>query len=162
MRSSKLLPALLAGVLVATATASAAVAQQTSADREDTALAYAQCIRDNGYAEFPDPTPGEGIKFLLKPGDAPRFQKAATACRDLAPEGLRDHDVSPEELDGLVRLAQCVRENGIPKFPDPNAKGSFDLHDLGIQPGDARLEGAMAACRGKAGVPQGGRIVIGG
>src|SRR5690348_11181450 len=106
MRFSELLFTLLTGALLTAITSAAAMAQ-ASTDRDDAALAYAQCIRDNGYAEFPDPTPGEGIKFLLKPGDAPRFQKAATACRDLAPEGLRDHDISPEELDGLVKLAQC-------------------------------------------------------
>lgn len=158
-----LLPALQTGLILAMiAPASTGLAQQAPADRQDEALAYAQCIRDNGYAEFPDPTPGDGIKFLIKPGDAPRFQKAAEACRDLAPEGLRDNDVSPEQLDGLVKLAQCVRENGIPNFPDPSSKGAFDLHELGIGPGDARLEDAMAACRDKGGLPRGGRIVIGG
>ena len=163
MTSRLFLPALRAGlVLAAVLTCSTALAQQAPIDQQDKALAYAQCVRDNGYAEFPDPTPGEGIRFLIKPGDAPRFQKAAAACRDLAPEGLRDNDTTPEELDGLVKLAQCVRENGIPNFPDPDAKGTFNLHDLGIGPGDARLENAMAACRGKTGLPQGGRIVIGG
>lgn len=164
MTAQKLfLPALQAGLILAViATASTALAQQVSTDRQDAALAYAQCIRDKGYAEFPDPTPGEGIKFLIKPGDAPRFQKAAAACRDLAPEGLRDDDISPEELDGLVKLAQCLRENGISNFPDPDAKGAFDLHELGIGPGDTRLASAMAACRDKGGLPKGGRIVIGG
>jgi hypothetical protein len=156
-------PALYASLLLmAIGAGSTALAQGGPADQQDAALAYAQCVRDHGYAEFPDPTPGQGIRFLIKPGDAPRFQKAAAACRDIAPEGLRDDDISPQELDGLVKLAQCVRENGIPKFPDPNATGAFDLHELGIGPGDTRLEDAMAACRDKVELPKGGRIVIGG
>jgi hypothetical protein len=163
MLSLRLLPVLHAGLASAIlATCSPAVAQQTSPDQQDAALAYAQCMRDNGYAEFPDPVPGEGIRFLIKPGDAPRFQKAASACRNLVPEGLRDDEIAPEELEGLVKLAQCVRDNGIPNFPDPNATGSFDLHELGIGPGDKRLDTAMAACRDKTGLPKGGRIVIGG
>ena len=163
MPSPRLLPVLCAGFASAVlATCSPATAQQASPDQQDAALAYAQCVRDNGYAEFPDPVPGEGIRFLIKPGDAPRFQKAASACRGLAPEGLRDEEIAPEELEGLVKLAQCVRDSGISNFPDPSAKGSFDLQDLGIGPDDKRLDAAMAACRDKTGLPKGGRIVIGG
>lgn len=149
-------------VLAALATCSVAAAQQTPADRDDAALAYAQCMRNNGYTEFPDPTPDGGIRFLIDPANAPRFQKAAAACQHLAPAGLGGDTIGPAELDALVKLAQCVRENGIADFPDPSATGTFDLQSLGIGPGDARLEAAMAACRGKAGLPHGGRIVIGG
>lgn len=149
---------LLAAML---ATSSAASAQQAPADRQDAALAYAQCVRDNGYPEFPDPDTEGGFRFLIEPGNADRFRTATTACRDLAPEGLRDNDVTPEELDVLIRLAQCVRENGVPAFPDPGPKGNFDLSDAGIGPQDARLEAAMAACRAESG--QGNvRITIGG
>jgi hypothetical protein len=153
---------LRAGLAVATlATCSAANAQQAPADREDAALAYAQCMRDNGYAEFPDPTPDGGMRFLIEPGSAPRFQKAAAACHHLAPEGLRDEDITPETLDALLKLSQCVRDNGVPEFPDPDAEGRFDVGGTGIGPGDARMKAAMAACD-KAGLRKGGRIMIGG
>ena len=153
------LPILRASVLVATlATCSAAIAQQT-ADRDDAGLAYAQCMRDNGYAEFPDPTPGKGIQFLITPGGAPRFEKAATACRDLAPEGMRDEDVTHEALEALLKLAQCVRENGMPNFPDPTSKGGFELHGISDGPDDPKLKAAMDACRG---ISKGARIMIGG
>jgi hypothetical protein len=157
------LPVLRAGLVVAAlATCPAASAQQTPADRDDAALAYAQCMRANGYAEFPDPTPDGGIRFLIDPANAPRFQKAAAACHDLAPEGLGDDAIAPAELEALVKLAQCVRENGIPDFPDPDAHGRFDPSNIGGKPDVPRLEAAMAACRDKVGFPQGGRIVIGG
>ena len=162
MIQARFLPMLRAGLAVATlATCSAANAQQAPADREDAALAYAQCMRDNGYAEFPDPTPDGGMRFLIEPGSAPRFHKAAAACRHLAPEGLRDEDITPEDLDALLKLSQCVRDNGVPEFPDPDAKGRFDVSGTGIGPGDARMEEAMAACD-KAGLRKGGRIMIGG
>jgi hypothetical protein len=149
--------ALILPLLLATLTAPALA--QTPADSDDAALAYAQCMRDNGYAEFPDPTPGEGMRFLITPGSAARFEKASTACRDLAPEGLRDEGVTPEQLEGLVKLAQCVRDNGVPSFPDPSADGRFDAGKIGAGPDDPKLKAAMGACRE---LSRGARVMIGG
>ena len=160
MIAPKLLPILFAGVMVAAFACSAATAQQTPTDRDDAALVYAQCIRDNGYAEFPDPDPEGGFKFLIEQGSAPRFKAAAAACRDLAPEGMRDEGVTPEELEALIKLSHCVRDNGVPEFPDPDSGGGFDLSATGIGPGDTRLETAMATCKDETG--QGVRITIGG
>jgi hypothetical protein len=147
--------------MFAALTTSAATAQQTPTDREDAALAYAQCMRDNGYAEFPDPTPDGGLRFLIEPGTAPRFHEAAAACRHLAPEGMRDEGIAPENLEALVKLSQCVRENGVPDFPDPDSEGRFDLRGISAGPGDPRIDAAMEACRDETGLRQ-GRIVIGG
>lgn len=135
-----------------------ALAQQP-ADNDDAALAYAQCMRDNGYAEFPDPTPGEGMRFLITPGSAARFEKASAACHDLAPEGMRGEGVTPEQLEGLLKLAQCVREHGLPNFPDPSPDGGFDAGKIGAGPDDPKLRAAMDACRE---LSRGARIMIGG
>jgi hypothetical protein len=160
MIAPRLLPCLRIGLLAAAlANPMTVAAQQAPVDDDDAALAYSQCIRDNGYAEFPDPTPGKGLRFLIKPGEAPRFEKAAAACRHLAPPGMRDEGVTPEALDALLKLAQCVRENGVPNFPDPNAKGGFELRGISAGPDDPKLEAAMDACRG---LSQGTRIMIGG
>jgi hypothetical protein len=153
---SLLCTGLLAAML---APGSIAFAQQAPADRDDAALLYAQCVRDNGYAEFPDPEP-DGFRFLIAPGDVARFKKAAAACQGLAPDGMRDEGVTPEALDALLKLAQCVRENGVTEFPDPTADGRFDLQSTNLKPGDTRLEAAMAACREEAGPDV--RINIGG
>lgn len=160
MRYPKPLPIIRAGLLLTMLAApSFAMAQPVPADRDDAALAYAQCVRDNGYAEFPDPEP-DGFKFLINPKDVERFKKAADACQDLAPPGMRDDEITPEQLDALMKLSQCVRENGVPDFPDPSADGRYDLGGLGIEPGDTRLAGAIDACREETG--QSGRIMIGG
>jgi hypothetical protein len=48
-------------------------------------LAYARCMREHGFPDFPDPKPGEGIDIdigkhpELNPDD-PRFQAANEAC----------------------------------------------------------------------------------
>ncbi|MBL8592050.1 MAG: hypothetical protein JNK01_05145 [Devosia sp.] len=156
MLTQTFLPLLTAGLLLVAPVA--ALAQQP-ADNDDAALAYAQCMRDNGYAEFPDPTPGEGMRFLITPGSAARFEKASTACRELAPEGLRDEGVTPEQLEGLLKLAQCVRDNGVPSFPDPSADGRFDVSKVAAGPDDPKLQAAMGACRE---LSRGARIMIGG
>lgn len=160
MIAPRLLLILRAGLTVAAiATSAATAAQQPPADREDVALAYSQCMRDNGYAEFPDPTADGNMRFLINPESAPRFKAAAAACRDLAPEGLRDQGITPADLDALLKLSQCVRENGLPDFPDPDSEGRIDPKGVGAGPDDPRLKAAMEACRDAAG---GARIMIGG
>lgn len=148
--------------LVLAALATSSTASMAQADQQDAALVYAQCIRDNGYAEFPDPDSEGGFKFLIEEGSAPRFRAAAEACRDLAPEGMRDEGVTPEQLDALIKLSQCVRENGVPEFPDPGPKGNYDLTGLNLEPGNARLDAALAACRTDEGGPGQVRITVGG
>ena len=73
---------------------------------------------------------------------------------------MRDEGVTPEELDALIKLSQCVRDNGVPEFPDPDSEGRYDLRNTGIQPGDGRVDAAMAACEELVG--KAGRIAIGG
>lgn len=157
----KLLPILRASLMVAVfATSGAATAQQAPPDREDTTLAYAQCMRDNGFTEFPDPTPDGDLRIEVTPESAPRFRAAGAACRDLAPEGFRDEGITPEDLEALIKLSQCVRENGVPDFPDPDADGRYDLRGVSSGPDDPRIEAAMDACNDlRQGV---GRIIVGG
>ena len=95
-----LFPILCASLVAVVAICSPAAAQQSTTDRQDTALAFAQCVRDNGYAEFPDPDPEGGFKFLIEPDSVARFKAATAACRDLAPEGM---DANRRTKNGAVR-----------------------------------------------------------
>ena len=159
----RLLLILNAGLLAASFTVTwPAAGQQSTSDNQDKAIAFAQCVRDNGYDEFPDPDPEGGFKFLIKPDSVARFKAATAACRDLAPEGMRGEGVTPEQLDDLIKLSQCVRKNGIPDFPDPGPQGNFDLTRLGLEPGNQRLEAAMATCRADSGDGPPIRITVGG
>jgi hypothetical protein len=60
-----------------------------SAQQQANALKYAQCIRDNGIEDFPDPTPdGPLIDTSRMPGSPgarsiPGFAAAMEACRDI-------------------------------------------------------------------------------
>lgn len=159
MMTARRLSLLGAGLILTMLAGGSAMAQRTEVERADAALAFAQCMRDNGYAEFPDPTPGGDIRFLITRDSAPRFEAAAAACRHLAPEGMRGEDISPENLEALIKLAQCMRDNGVPDFPDPSAEGGFNLEGVSTGPNDPRIAAAMRTCRG---VAVGAPIRIGG
>jgi hypothetical protein len=73
------------------------------------------------------------------------------------PESSDADTVDPEEVDAedaLLNVAQCVRDAGIPKFPDPvvNSEGtaSFDIQGMiaiGIDPRSDDFQDAIAGCQ---------------
>jgi hypothetical protein len=90
-------------------------------------LAFSRCMRANGVPNFPDPSAGATAEFTLPPGtspEAPAFQAARAKCRNLLPgggppgPGSTTHP-SAETLSKLVRIARCMRQHGVPQFPDP-------------------------------------------
>lgn len=133
---------------IALAAALATVSQSAVAqDRDDQAVAYAQCVRDNGYAEFPDPGPDGRTELRIGPEDAPRFEAAQEACQELAPEGLTSFGAAdPERVEQLVRVAQCMRDNGFPEFPDPTPEGQFNITGLDFDPETPAAQQAMQGC----------------
>ena len=72
---------------------------------------YSQCIRANGYPDFPDPSPDGRMQFKLDPKNGAKFEAAANACKDKAPGALAamDKDVTPERLQALLGFAECMR-----------------------------------------------------
>ena len=38
-------------------------------------------------------------------------------------------DKKATDQDKAVKFAECIRAHGVPDFPDPDAKGDFDLRD---------------------------------
>jgi hypothetical protein len=138
-------------------------------DAMEQALAFAQCIRENGYPEFPDPDPdGGGVRVMMGGGgqSAARFRAAQEACRDLSPAGLAARGNDPERIEQLLAFAQCMRENGVSEWPDPNADGAFELEGglIGNR-NDRRVRTAMETCReaqGPAGQGIGIRVTRGG
>jgi hypothetical protein len=146
--------AALLGVLVlVTACGSSSSDQTASAADQRRALQFAQCMRDNGVPDFPDPDPDGRFRG---PGheqqNDPKFQAAQEACRDLAPGG--EHEKSdPATVEQMRQFSQCMRDNGVPDFPDPDADGRLrgQGHE---QQDDPTFRAAMETCRGK--LPGGG------
>jgi hypothetical protein len=124
-----------------------------SGDRSQ-AIAYSQCMRKNGVPDFPDPDASgrfRGVGHEAQ-GD-PKFQAAQEACRDLAPGGEHERLGDPAFVEQMREFSQCMRENGLPDFPDPDPDGRLrgPGHE---QQNDPQYQAAFEACRGK--LPGGG------
>ncbi len=121
---------------------------------------FAECMRNNGVGEFPDPdasgaftvetiTNGTGLDT-----NSAAFKQAMSACKDLQPPGFTGNKRSPEQQAAGVKFAQCIRDNGVPDFPDPDPNGP--LVDTNRIPSASRsggmsaLRAAMQKCRGYA------------
>jgi hypothetical protein len=101
-------------------------AGNTNAANRDKAVKFAECMRDNGVSEFPDPDASGGLTIdgvlngsSLDPS-TPAWKDAIGACKDLQPPGFTgDEDVTAEEQEVRLEFAQCMRDNGVEDFPDP-------------------------------------------
>ena len=132
--------ALLSGVLMAGCGGSSPSPSRTVGDATTSAstvpapggattarpLAFARCMRANGVPDFPDPNPGSGALFAIPAGAsaaAPAFRAAQARCRKFLGggppgPGSSTHP-SAQTLAKLVRIARCMRQHGVPQFPDP-------------------------------------------
>jgi hypothetical protein len=155
--STWLSAALLSVLLAACAQGGGAGIATNSApvDPQGAGVLYAQCMRDNGVTDFPDPN-ADG-SFALGHDefdrDDPTFQAAMEECRDLAPGGEHQNTGDPATVEQMREFSQCMRDNGLPDFPDPDADGR--LRGIGHEDdGDPQYQAAMETCREK--LPGGG------
>jgi hypothetical protein len=135
-----------------TGTGNDAAANQTQA------VKFAECMRDNGVSEFPDPDASEGLTIdgvlngsSLDPSSA-AWKEAIGACRDLQPPGFTgDEEVTAAEQETRLAFAQCIRDNGVEDFPDP-AEGeplvnTNRIPSAATERGMSILNAAMQTCR---------------
>jgi len=145
----------LLGTLILLAACSSSPGNQTApATGQEQALKYAQCMRASGVPGFPDPDPSGQFRGVgHEQQDNPKFRAAQQACRDLAPGGEHENFGDPAFVEQMREFSQCMRANGVPDFPDPDAQGR--LRGAGHeQQGDPKFNAAMQACRAK--LPGGG------
>ncbi|RRR99336.1 hypothetical protein [Glycomyces terrestris] len=131
-----------------------------SEDAFEQALAYSECMRDNGVPEFPDPEQNEGggISLGLNEDVDPEseeFKAAEEACEDQRPQPNGGEDLDPEVYEALLAYSECMRENGVPGFPDPEPNGGIMMNsdELGVDPQGEEMQAAQEACQDLA--PQG-------
>ncbi|WP_182875014.1 hypothetical protein [Microbispora sp. H10670] len=110
-------------------------------DERQTALAvgkrFAQCGREHGQPDFPDPVIRDGkLDFPARDGDALKraleaVQKVPECGKILEelPASMKDDKpaVDAADMSQLLLFAQCVRRNGIPEWPDPKSDGTFPV-----------------------------------
>jgi hypothetical protein len=113
---------------------------------------YSACMRANGVADFPDPNAHGQILYGGISVSKAVWVKAVGACRDLAPsDWMGGAGRTPEQQDAALKFAQCMRDNGVPDFPDPATKDD-PLIDTSKMRGDVsarsipELKPAQEAC----------------
>jgi hypothetical protein len=134
-----------------TASESAAEDGGGELDGFEQALAYSECMRDNGITDFPDPEQhGDGVGLSLPEGMDPQsedFKAAEEACKELMPGPGEGETLDPEIYEALLDYAECMRENGITEFPDPEPNGGIVMNgDMGFDPQSEEFQAADEAC----------------
>jgi hypothetical protein len=134
----------------------------STATNHEKAVNFAECMRDNGVSAFPDP-PASGELTIdgIANGSSldtstPAFNQAISACKDLEPPGFTGQKATPQQMDARLKFAQCMRDNGVPDFPDPTPNGPLiDTNRIPSLAGkdprsDPGLNAAMQKCSGFA------------
>lgn len=132
------------------ATGAADTAPHSTSSAYAKALAYAQCIRSHGVPDFPDPTISDGNIGLGVGNNAgvsqSVLQAAENACQSLNPAHPLTGAQQAQNTAQALKWAQCIREHGLPDFPDPSGDGSFSLPS-GFNPQSATFQAAQNACQ---------------
>jgi hypothetical protein len=142
-------------VLVTACGSSSSAGSASTSDPRQRALAFAQCMRDNGVPDVPDPDAKGEIRGPAHERQGnPAFQAAFQRCRNLAPGGEHEATGDPAFVEQMRQFSKCMRANGLPNFPDPDAKRR--LRGLGHeQEGNPSYAAAAEACRDR--LPGGGQ-----
>ena len=147
------------GVATAGGAKAEATASGTPVSDHDRQLAFARCMRENGV-DMPDPEAGgrPGFRFGADV-DQQKVQAAMEKCQDKLPNGGQGPQLNPEQAEQMRVLAKCMRENGVPDFPDPDADGRVRIGTGGnaIDIGDPAMKAALEKCRQHAPQFGGGR-----
>ena len=143
------------------ATGSGSSGTTSSATNLAHAVKFAQCMRNNGVSNFPDPSAsgqltidaianGSGINT-----NTPAFQQALSACKNLEPPGFMGTQRTPQQQAAALKFAQCMRDNGVSNFPDPSPDGPIiSVNGAHSIPGfQAALAKCSAIYSGQMGLP---------
>jgi hypothetical protein len=147
--------ALIATVVLISACGSSAPAGTGGANitaanpNHEKAVEFAECIRSHGVGEFPDPDASGDFIYGIKAGSSldpssTAWQTAIAACRNLEPSDFMPTTFTTKQIEARDKFAQCVRDNGVPDFPDPTTHGPLvDVTDASSIPG---LRAAVQKC----------------
>jgi hypothetical protein len=132
------------------ASASASTSSDSNAEK---LVKFAQCMRQNGVPNFPDPVNDQLALQVTQGGPLdptnPTFQSAREKCKSLEPPGvLGGGGQNTQQQEQLLQFVNCMRTNGVPNFPDPQAQGGgIIMGDGQIDPNSPAFQKAMQTCR---------------
>ncbi|GAA2428636.1 hypothetical protein GCM10010191_47230 [Actinomadura vinacea] len=107
---------------------------------------YAQCMRQNGVPQWPDPVDGNKFRMPSKGAvdpNSPQFKAAGRKCESVRPPGWTSRK-DPAAQAKMLKYAQCMRKNGVPEFPDPQG-GTLDPGD--VNPESPQFKAAAQKCQ---------------
>lgn len=121
-----------------------------AADEAGQRLKFAQCMRAEGV-DLPDPK-ADGMVAIPaeeagkgETAESRKMQAAMEKCRTLLPNGGEPPKMTPEDVAKLRELAKCMRDNGVPDFPDPDpVTGALEMK----AGDDSALRKATEKCHG--------------
>ena len=120
----------------------------STAAAHEKAVKFAECMRANGVSAFPDPdASGRLTVDAVANGssvdtNSAAWKQAIGACKGLEPPGFTGGKVTPKQRTARLEFAQCMRDNGVPDFPDPTPNGP--LVDTNRIPSTATAAGMSA------------------
>ena len=132
-------------------------AANNTAANHDQAVKFAECMRNNGVSQFPDPDPSGSftidgvVNGSSLDTTSAAWKNAIDACKGLEPAGFMGTQRTAQQQQNALKFAQCIRDNGVKDFPDPAA--DQPLIDTNRIPsanhagGMAILHAAMQKCR---------------
>jgi hypothetical protein len=124
------------------ATIASTSATTTTIQNQGNALvAFSRCMRSHGAPNFPDPQRyvGGNVKLTIHGlGSSPQLQAAMSACGNLLPTngGSGTQETAAQQRTQLAderSFAQCMRRNGVSRFPDPTAQGQLTVEMVEAQ-----------------------------
>ncbi|MFZ0042319.1 MAG: hypothetical protein WAK93_13495 [Solirubrobacteraceae bacterium] len=170
-RRLQVLVATLAGVVAIAGcganSSSPSVSGGTTATGDASPIGLSKCMRAHGVPNFPDPTAGpggEGFNGISTPigghtltvdgitFSGPALQTAEKACQAYLPGGGGPPPpISPAQKAKALAFARCIREHGVPGFPDPVFPGHGGVKirsGVGVNPNSPAFAQAANACGG--------------
>lgn len=120
-----------------------------SIDPQERMLKWQQCLKDQGLdVEIGSADGRSTIKMSPGPNSDPEKDKAAMEkCKQYAPGGGDMGKADPAMEEAMRKFAKCMRENGVPNFPDPNANGGMMFNkDSGVDPESDSFKAAQQKC----------------
>jgi hypothetical protein len=135
---------------------SAGTGSHATASKHEQGVKFAECMRKNGVPGFPDPDASGNLTIdavangsSLDPS-APAFTQAISACKHLEPAGFTGTKRSSEQQAAGLKFAGCIRQNGVPDFPDPLPNGPLvdtnRIPSSATSSGMSLLQAAMHKC----------------
>jgi hypothetical protein len=114
---------------------------------------YAECLRNHGHPQIADPSVTSDGRLSFGTQEdavsaASRALRGTTCRRQLM--ALKEAPPKPPtaaELRRAVRFSHCIRQHGVPGWPDPHADGTYPLDGQLRRAAKGGLSGALEACR---------------